>query len=262
MAVPFDVAALRWLALALRRSLNAAPRHIDMSSTFSALSDRFARSSLPLLVLVMIAGGVDALVMLHSKDLLAVYMTGNTTKLGQSIINGAWSKAWPTVVVIVCFFAATTAAAWIGTRLQKWRACCCLAFTAAMLACALPLAGEKYPPVATCLIAAGMGAINQARADQPGVTFITGVLVRAGRKLADGEFGAAVTLLLRWLALLTGAIAGTAMDLELGRGALAVIAIVALLSAVAAALYRMTPRPSFPSTNPDGASSHARHAQE
>jgi uncharacterized membrane protein YoaK (UPF0700 family) len=36
-----------------------------------------ARSPWPLCVRVAVAGRVDALVMLHSKKLLAVYMTGN-----------------------------------------------------------------------------------------------------------------------------------------------------------------------------------------
>lgn len=126
-------------------------------------------------MLVAIAGGVDALVMLHSKDLLAVYMTGSSTKLGQSLIAGAWDKAWPLCCVVACFLSATTVSAWIGSRAQQWRATICLTLTAVLLLCAMPFAGEQYSPIATCLFAAGMGAINQARADQPGVTFITGV---------------------------------------------------------------------------------------
>ncbi len=190
-------------------------------SSFSSFVRRFAGTPLSVLVLVAIAGGVDALVMTHSRDLLAVYMTGNSTKLGQSLVRGAYDKSASLLCVIVCFFIATTLAAWIGVRVPARRAVLCLALTAVALAAAMPFAGQKYSLAGTCFIASGMGAINQARADETGVTFITGALVRTGRQLADGKFRAAAIGLLRWIALIAGAAIGTVMDLHYGNGALA-----------------------------------------
>jgi uncharacterized membrane protein YoaK (UPF0700 family) len=225
-----------------------------MSSRSRTLADAFARSPLPICVLVAIAGSVDALVMLHSKELLAVYMTGNSTKLGQSLIAGAWDKVWPLLIVIATFFLATTCAAWIGSRVQSWRASLCLVLTAIMLFSAIPFAGQQYSLQGTCLVAAGMGAINQSRADQSGVTFITGALVNTGRQLADGDWRAAAIGLLRWLSLSIGAAIGALLDFFFATGALAVIACVTLACAIAAALHHA---PKHQSSN-DGGMSHAR----
>jgi uncharacterized membrane protein YoaK (UPF0700 family) len=230
-----------------------------MSSRSRTLADAFARSPFPICMLVAIAGGVDALVMLHSKELLAVYMTGNSTKLGQSLIAGAWGKAGPLLIVIACFFVATTCAAWIGVRMRSWRTSLCLVLTAIMLLGAMPFAGEQYSLQATCLVAAGMGAINQSRADESGVTFITGALVRTGRQLADGDWRAAATGLLRWLALVVGAATGTLLDFFFDTGALAVLACITLACAIAAALHHtdMNADTVHQSSN-DGGISHVR----
>jgi uncharacterized membrane protein YoaK (UPF0700 family) len=230
-----------------------------MSSRSRTLVDAFARSPFPICMLVAIAGAVDALVMLHSKELLAVYMTGNSTKLGQSLVAGAWGKAGPLLIVVACFFVATTCAAWIGSRLPSWRASLCLALTAIMLVSAMPFAGEQYSLQATCLVAAGMGAINQSRADESGVTFITGALVRTGRQLADGDWRAAAMGLLRWLSLIIGAAIGTLLDFFFDTGALAVIACIALACALAAALHRTESHTdTVNQSSNDGGVSHAR----
>jgi uncharacterized membrane protein YoaK (UPF0700 family) len=146
--------------------------------------ERAARSPLPVILLVALAGGIDALMILHSKQLLAVYMTGNSTKLGQSVVQGAWTQAGPLLAIIASFLCATTLGAWLGAKASHWRAAALLMLTAVLLLIAAPFAGDQYSLGVICLIAAAMGIINQARADQPGVTFITGILVRTGRQLA------------------------------------------------------------------------------
>ncbi len=117
------------------------------------------------------------------------------------------------------------------------RVALCLALTAVALAAAMPFAGQKYSLAGTCFITAGMGAINQARADETGVTFITGALVRTGRQHADGKFCVAAIGLLRWIALIAGVAIGTVMDLHYGNGALAAIAALVLLCSFAAMLH-------------------------
>ncbi|WP_250527162.1 YoaK family protein [Caballeronia sp. GAWG2-1] len=211
-----------------------------MPSPNSSILERLARSPLPVFVLVAIAGGTDALVMLHSKEWLAVYMTGNSTKLSQSLVQGAFEKTIPLICVIACFLAFTTLAAWLGTRFPRWRAALSLTLTAILLACAVPLTGEQFSPLTTCLVAAGMGAINQALADQPGVTFITGTFISVGRQLASRKFGAAALGMLRWISWIVGAAAGTVLNILFGPGALAAIALVGLVCALTATVYGST----------------------
>lgn len=208
-----------------------------MPSLNPSVLERFARSPLPVFVLVAIAGHMDALAMLHSKEWLAVYMTGNSTKLSQSLLHGALSKALPLLAVIASFLASTTFAAWLGSRFPRWRASLCMVLTAAFLAAVVPNASEHYTPFSTSLIAASMGAMNQALADQPGVTFITGTVVGIGRQLAACKFNAAAVGMLRWFAWIAGAAVGTSLDFLYGPEALAFVALAALVCALAAALH-------------------------
>ncbi len=104
----------------------------------------------------------------------------------------------------------------------------------------------------------GMGD-QQTHADQPGVTFITGVLIRTGRLLADGHFAQAATNLLRWLSLVIGAAAGALLDYFYSTGALAIFAAIALVCALTAALYRHADSGAErQSSSTNGGISHAR----
>lgn len=218
-----------------------------MPSRFSPLAQSaksLARSALPVLVLLAIAGSVDAQIMLHSKDLLAVYMTGNSTKLGQSLVNGAWGKAGPLLGVIACFLVSTTVAAWLGSRLPAWRGALVLFLTALSMgvasALAVALVADQYSLLITCLVACAMGAINQVRVDEPGVTFITGNLIRVGREFAEGEYGAAALGLARWAAFVVGAVFGTLLDRLFNTGALAIVASFTFACAVVTTLFTAT----------------------
>ncbi|MCK8782942.1 DUF1275 domain-containing protein [Roseomonas sp. NAR14] len=186
--------------------------------------------------LVFLAGATDALMVTHSRDLLAVYMTGNSSKLAHALARADWRAAAPIATVILCFVAATTLAALLGRHCGRWRPAVVLLLVAALLAGAVPLAGEKLPILALLPIAAAMGAINQARGDDPGVTFVTGALVRLGRALAEGSAAKAGAGLLRWLALLAGAAAGALLDARHGPATLLFVAAGAAIGAALAAL--------------------------
>jgi uncharacterized membrane protein YoaK (UPF0700 family) len=202
-----------------------------------------AWSVLPLLAL---AGATDALMILHSKDLLAVYMTGNSTKLGDFLAQGAWFKVGEIASVIGTFVFATTVAAWMGDRIGRVRSGVLLLFVGMLLAIAAPLAAqatEKYSLATVMVIAAAMGTLNQVRADEPGVTFVTGLLVKLGRCLAAGKFGGAADAFSRWLCLLIGALLGTLVDGRLGAATLLLLAALAALGALTAWLVQPNGRP-------------------
>lgn len=189
------------------------------------------------LPLTAIAGATDAVIFQHSKELLAVYMTGNTTKVGEFAVQGQWTSVAPLLAVIASFLLATTVAAWVGQRLGNWRASVVLILSAVLMACAAPLAALQPQPFSlatVALIAAGIGCLNQALAAEPGVSFITGVLVKTGRALAAGRWPEALSDVLRWLALLLGALLGSVLTSVFGSATLLVIALLIIVNALCA----------------------------
>ncbi|QGZ67064.1 DUF1275 family protein [Paraburkholderia acidisoli] len=204
---------------------------------------RICSSPLPVLALIALAGNTDALVMMHGKQLLAVYMTGDSTRISAALLQGAWDKVGALLCVVVSFLAGTTLAAWIGERAGAWRAAIALMLTGLLIAFAIPYAGDDWPLRATSLIAAAMGALNQTRADQSGVTFITGALIKVGRHLAAGRYGDAALGMARWAAWLAGAVVGAMLDSHFGSGALFALVLFAFAGALAAVLTRMSADP-------------------
>ncbi|GHB18223.1 YoaK family protein [Salinicola rhizosphaerae] len=168
-------------------------------------------------LLFVIAGATDALIYRHSHQLLAVYMTGNSSHVGQALALQEWSATLPLLGVIATFFGATTLAAWIGNRAGRpnpaWRATVVLVMTALLVGIALSIIdAEGYSLAAITWIAAGMGTLNQVSAKESGVTFLTGALVKTGRALAAGEWIACLDGLMRWVALVSGAAIATLLD--------------------------------------------------
>lgn len=74
------------------------------------------------LLLVTVAGMTDATLYQHSKELLAVCITGDSSKLGQFLQQGEIAKALPLLGIISAFFISTTFTAWPGDRLAGRRA--------------------------------------------------------------------------------------------------------------------------------------------
>ncbi|WP_277964270.1 YoaK family protein [Pseudomonas sp. RIT-To-2] len=196
-------------------------------------SRTIAWSLLPLLAL---AGATDALMIVHSKDLLAVYMTGNSTKLGDFLALAEWARVAEIASVIAMFVFAATFATWLGDRGGRWRASLVLMLVGVLLMLAGPLAAQAPQPYALAtvlVVAAAMGALNQVRVDEPGVTFVTGSLVKLGRCLAGGRWLPATDALLRWLCFLAGALAGALIDSHLGTRTLLLLGALATAGAVA-----------------------------
>ncbi|MFC0406887.1 DUF1275 family protein [Roseomonas elaeocarpi] len=190
--------------------------------------------------LTALAGCVDALVVARGGALLPVYVTGDTTKLATTLAGERWLDAWPLAALVTSFLAASTLAAWLGGRARR-HALPPLLLAGLLLFLGLFLANGAWPLPTILATAAAMGAVNQALRKDPGVTFVTGALVRLARDLAAGQAVEAGKNLLRWLALLGGAAAGAACNAALGPAALAVPAGAATLAAVAVLLW---PRPA------------------
>jgi len=192
--------------------------------------------------LTALAGVVDALVVARGVQLLPVYITGDTTKVAGAVAGGRWADAWPLLLVVATFLAGSTLAARLGGGTGR-RAAVPLLVAGLLLLLGLLLAGERWPLPTVLAAAAAMGAVNQVLAKDPGVTFVTGALVRCARDLAAGRWAEAGKNGVRWLSWLGGAAAGALLDAALGVAALAVPAAAALLAALAVALVAPAPDP-------------------
>ena len=193
--------------------------------------------------LICLAGYVDALAILHSPDLLPVYVTGDTTKLASALTAGTWTRAWPPAAVILAFLCSSILAAWLGRVSTRPRPAPVLLLVGGflLLGLLLGLREEGHWTLAVLLsVAAAMGAVNQVLANDPGVTFITGSLVRTARALSTGQVLRSGKDLLRWVAFLAGATGGALLNGLIGHYALAVPAAAALLAGTVLALRPST----------------------
>jgi uncharacterized membrane protein YoaK (UPF0700 family) len=206
---------------------NDAVKEFELSQTF-------------ILFLVSIAGLTDAAFYLHSKDLLGVYFTGDTSKLAQFLQKGDLQKSFPLVGVIVTFLASTTLAAWLGNLLKKRRALPLLLIVAGLVFAAWPISAPDYPYSAVLLLVMAMGVLNQVGSQEPGVTFITGTLVKLGRALSRGDLRQGLPLALRWLVWFAAALVGAWIESTSAHYTLLLIALWALLLTVVSPFFEKT----------------------
>lgn len=177
------------------------------------------------LLLVSVAALTDAALYLHSKELLAVYITGDTSKLGQFVSQDNFKKALPLAGIVMTFLIGTIAAAWGGKRMGRWRAPMLLLAVGLLVMAGWPASGPHYPYHLVILLALAMGTLNQVCKQEPGVTFVTGTLVKLGRAIAAGDFSGALPLLLRWFVWLIAAFIGAVLDRHFPNTILLIIAV-------------------------------------
>ncbi|WAT01625.1 YoaK family protein [Rouxiella chamberiensis] len=185
-----------------------------------------------ILFLVSVAGMTDASFYLHSKDLLGVYVTGDTSKMAQFLQKGDVQKVLPLLGIIATFLASTTLAAWLGNRLGRYRAPLLLFVVALFILATWPASAPDYPYGVVLSLVVAMGVLNQTCSNEPGVTFITGTLVKLGRGLAGGDFRESFPLALRWLVWFAAAFVGAFLNQHAAPYALPIIAIWCLLLAL------------------------------
>lgn len=170
----------------------------------------------PLAVLLAaLAGYVDAAGFLASGGYFVSFMSGNSTRAGVGMAEGA-GAAGIAFLLIACFVGGTVGGALLRRRLRhERRDGALLLAVAAMLALAAALpAGQRLPALG--LLAAAMGALNLAsEADgevRVGLTYMTGTLVKLGLRIADALGGGArwgwLPFLALWAALVAGGVLG------------------------------------------------------
>ena len=197
------------------------------------------------LLLTALAGYIDAIGFIQLNGLYTSFMSGNTTQLGVSLAHGAFGQAaMPTLLILVFLLGSTIGSGlWMATP-ARWGTPVVMAYETLLIVGALAL-GLQLPELglSPVFMAFAMGSQNavlgSVQGFRAGTTFVTGALFGLGQKLAAaltgtgpafGWIGDATV----WLALMTGALAGTAVYTKLGVHALIVPASVAGLLAVTA----------------------------
>lgn len=204
----------------------------------------------PLLVaglLAMLAGAVDAIGYIMLGQLFVAFMSGNSTVLAVSLVDGNWGEAGRAAWIVAAFVAGVSFGTMLGPVTRGYHMPAVMGSVTALLTLAAAWSGTGMVPVTAMVFA--MGAMNAATDTAGGVpvslTFVTGALVRFGRGLGHAMMGDRSDL--KWLAqaviwggLVVGAALGAAGHLMLGRNALwGTAAVAGVLTALTAAIPRL-----------------------
>ena len=193
---------------------------------FHMANSSSASAALPLgalsftLVLVALAGYVDAVGYLRFQGLFVSFMSGNTTSLGVAVAQENGAKAGELAGVAGLFVAGVVGGSLLHRWAGRWGNTLILLTIATLL-----LLAYTCPAAAIAGLTLAMGTLNASVHEvghvKVSLTFVTGTLVRFGTGLADWLSGQApaqdwlwpVTL---WLAFLAGALGGAAALRHLG----------------------------------------------
>lgn len=162
-----------------------------------------------------VAGYVDAIGFLMTGGFFVSFMSGNTTRLGIGLAEVSGHAAFA-AGLIVTFVAGAALGALVGRLAGRARHPLVLLLVAGLLGCAALLDTIGADHMAITLIVLAMGAENTVFAEHGevriGLTYMTGTLVKLGKRLTATLFGGDrfgwVPLFVLWMGLLTGAVLG------------------------------------------------------
>jgi uncharacterized membrane protein YoaK (UPF0700 family) len=187
-----------------------------------------------------VAGYVDAIGFLITGGFFVSFMSGNTTRLGIGLTEGS-SNGGFAAALLVTFVVGVMLGAVTGRIAKSYRRPAVLALVTVLLAAAVVLHWLGAGALVAIPMVLAMGAENTVFAEDGdvriGLTYMTGTLVKLGKRLTTAllggdRFGWAPFLLL-WLGLLTGVIAGALAYRAFGPNALVgAVVVMALLTIV------------------------------
>ena len=182
-----------------------------------------------------VAGFVDVVGFLMTGGFFVSFMSGNSTILGVGIAEGS-STIGVAGGLILTFVAGVVLGANVGRVAKAHKEPAILNLVTGLLALALVMHGLGLGVWAVLPLALAMGAQNTVFAEngevRVGLTYMTGTLVKFGKRLTASLWGGPplgwLPYLLLWAGLLTGAILGALTFARFGPSALAA-AVVAML---------------------------------
>ncbi len=198
-------------------------------------------------LLLLLAGFVDAISFVVLGGNFVSFMSGNSTIMASSIAAGKWGLAGLTGGLIGTFFAGAAAGAaiyhWGGAHAQR------LVLLAVLVVLSVGITIATIGPLTPgmLVVAAGTGILNAALLSSPvggALTYVTGTLVKSAQGLvqglAEGDPWRWLRTLWMWLVFCLGAVAGGVAQRAAGTASLwgGVV-----LATAAMAVSLITPRP-------------------
>jgi uncharacterized membrane protein YoaK (UPF0700 family) len=192
------------------------------------------------LLLLAVAGFVDAVGLAETGRYFVSYMSGNTTQMGVSLGYREWRSALMPLGLVALFVGGATLGTLIVEKAGRRGSAALLFVEAALLALAWLGFGTPHPTLGLILLPVAMGLANivtlRAGGPHPGTTYATGALVKLGIGIAGlGRTVRAADLgfhLGMWIALLAGSVLGAFGRLRFGSEALLAPVAVLLLLAI------------------------------
>ena len=192
-------------------------------------------------VLAGLAGYVDASGFGATRGFFVSFMSGNSTRLGVGLVQGAESAVLAGSQ-IACFVGGVTGGALISHAADRRRPTVILGLVAVALAGSAAAGSAGRPFLAAGIMSVAMGAMNNVfeRNGQVSIplTYMTGSLVKLGQLVAAAVIGTDrfgwVSYLVLWAGFLTGVLCGAVMYERLGLDALWPAAVAAGVLAVVA----------------------------
>ena len=190
-----------------------------------------ARYSRPVRLLAVgfaaVAGYVDAIGFLITGGFFVSFMSGNTTRLAVGIEAGSPSAAVAAALVAL-FVLGVMAGALVGRAAGSWRRPAVLMLVTSLLTTAAVVHAFGAGRLVIVPMVFAMGAENTVFAEDGevriGLTYMTGTLVKLGKRLVTAMLGGDrfgwLSYLLLWLGLLSGAAVGAVVYRRLGADAL------------------------------------------
>lgn len=188
-----------------------------MDSTGPSEGSAVARQLGQALLLVALAGFVDAIGYLALSGLFVSFMSGNSTQFAASLASGDTAAAVSAALLIVLFLAGVASGALLVEIGPRFASAGILAGESVLICAVVVTARDGVTVVHLLPLAFAMGAQNNLRQAVAGTTlgstFVTGALVSTGQGLARhlaGKAGAAAWSphLASWTALVVGAVLG------------------------------------------------------
>lgn len=182
-----------------------------------------------------VAGFVDVVGFLMTGGFFVSFMSGNSTRLGVGLAQGSSTVAVAGGLILT-FVAGVVLGASVGRLAKAHKEPAILGLVTGLLALALVMHGFGLGVWAVLPLALAMGAQNTVFAEngevRVGLTYMTGTLVKFGKRLTASLWGGPplgwLPYLLLWAGLLCGAILGALTFARFGPSALAA-AVVAML---------------------------------
>lgn len=198
-----------------------------------------------------VAGFVDVIGFLMTGGFFVSFMSGNSTRLGVGLEEGS-RAAVVAGGLILTFVLGVIVGASVGRLARSYKEPATLALVTGLLTLALALNWLGLGILAAIPLALAMGAQNTVFAQdgevRVGLTYMTGTLVKLGKRITVALWGGErlgwVPYLLLWLGLLAGSVLGAAGFAQFGANAL-IAPVLAMLALTGVSASRLR-QPSDP----------------